>query len=424
MGKSQYAEIYLIIPQGDFMEERNPVLGFSWEKDIQNNLPACFTTHSEETLFRVPKNPMIASSLFVQADPEDNFEFYDDIAGKRKYRVTKELWRYTIDTYLFHHYQIAQQRDEDSDFQLFLTDKHYNAYDNYIANSGNSKKQFYVDIDYFRLVTEGSEQSYFKSPKFTVATYLNILFRTLFCRADSYNQQKTVYYDGLLVRNTAARALLPKFSIEDYIEHEYQTGISLSIEITAVLLEFSEERIMKKAFEVFAEQILPQIVKSPLIYTRNAVARSFFQQILMELEIQRYRWSENESSLQFSDCEWEAVIKRAMMHCNVLSPPIYTISIPREQQQGTLEHLQGLFAKLEKPVNIVEYVESPKYGLAAFCVPEHPNVNYFLEKLNYASKNEPFEIPRCQGSKDKLFTKVHQRVLHMIYHNYKDSTDQ
>lgn len=408
------------------MEDKNPILCFGWEKDIQNNLPDRFVAYSEETeiLFRLPKNPMIASSLFVQADPEDNFEFYDDIAGKRTYRVTKELWRYTLDTYLFHYYQVAQQRDEGSDFKLFLEDKLYSAYDNYIANSDNSKKRFYVDIDYFKLVAEGSEQSYFMTPKFTAATYLNILFRTLFCRANSHNQQKTVYYDGLLVRNTAARALLPKFSIEDYIEHEYQTGISLSIEITAVLLEFSEERIMEKAFDVFAEKILPQIVKSPLIYTRNAVARSFFQQILMELEIQRYRWSEIKNSLQFSDSEWEDVIKRAMMHCNVLSSPVYTISIPREQQQRTLEYLHGLFAKLKKPVNLVKYVESPIYGLAAFCVPDHPNVNYFLEKLNYASKNESFVIPRCKSSKDKLFTKVHQSVLHMIYPNFENSTDQ
>lgn len=408
------------------MEDRNPVLGFSWENDIQNNLPDRFVAHSKETeiLFRSPQNPMIAPSLFVQADPKDIFEFYNGIAGKRKYRVTKELWRYTIDTYLFHYYQISQQRDEGSDFKLFLGDKLYSAYDNYTANSGTSKKRFYVDMDYFKLVTEGSEQSYFTTPKFTAATYLNMLFRTLFCRSDSYKQKQTVYYDGLSVRNTAARALLPKFSIEDYMEHEYQTGISLSIEITAVLLEFSDKGIMENALDIFAEQILPQIVKSPLIYTRNAVARSFFQQILMELEIHRYRWSENENSLQFSDSEWDAVIKRAIMQCNVLSPPIYTISVPVEQQQGTLEHLQGLFAKLKKPVNIVEYVEKPIYGLAAFCVPDHTNVNYFLEKLNYACKNEPFEIPRCQGSKDKLFFKVQQAVLHAIYPNNESGTDQ
>lgn len=408
------------------MEDRNPILSFSWEKDIQNNLPDRFVAHNDETeiLFQPPKNPMVASSLLIEADPKDYFEFYHSIAGMCKCRVTKELWRHTIDTYLFHYYQIAQERDKDSDFQLFLTDKLYDAYDNYIANSDNSKKQFYVDMDYFRLVTEGSKQSYFKTPKFTVATYLNILFRTLFCRAKSYKQQETVYYDGLLVRNVAARALLPKFSIEDYMEHEYQTGISLSIEIAAVLLEFQNKDLALKALDAFADSLLFQIVKSPLIFTRNAVARSFFQQILMELEIQRYRWSGNGDLWQFSDSEWKAVIKRAMMHCNVLASPIYTISIPIEQQQETLEHLQGLLAKLRKPVNIEEYVESPTYGLAAFCVPDHPNVNYFLEKLNYATKNEPFEIPRCQGYKAKLFAKVHQTVINMIYPNNKNSTDQ
>lgn len=408
------------------MEDRNPILSFSWEKDIQNNFPDRFVAHSEETeiLFRAPKNPMIASTLFVEADPEDYFEFYDAIAGKSKYRVTKELWRFTTDTYLFHYYQVARQRDEDADFKLFLEDKLYGAYDNYIANSDNSKKRFYVDMDYFKLVTEGSEQSYFKTPKFTVATYLNILFRTLFCRANSYNQQKTVYYDGLLVRNTEARALLPKFSIEDYIEHEYQTGISMSIEITAVLLEFQDKGLALKALDVFADNLLPRIVKSPLIFTRNAVARSFFQQVLMELEIQRYRWSENEVSPQFSDSEWNAVIERAMMHGSVLTAPIYTIPIHKSQQQETLEHLKGLLSALKKPVNIVEYVENPIYGLAAFCVPKHPNVDYFLKKLKKASKDEPFEIPRCQGSKHDLFAKVHQTVLHAIYPKDENSTDQ
>ncbi len=410
-----------IIKKGDIMQDKNQILLFDWEKDIMKNLPDCYIWHGEsnDCLFCPPRNPMITSSLFIQADPKDYFVFYEAIAGKRIYRVTKEMWRYTIDTYLFHYYQVAQQRDNHAEIRVLLSADLDGTYRNYVANSVNSKKQFFAKLEYFEPVEDSLSQPYFKTPKFTSAAYLNILFRTLFCRSNSYKQQNTFYYDGLLVRNAEARELLSRFSIEDYIEHEYQTAISLSIEITAVLLEFPEKELALKALDVFADKLLPRTVESPLIFTRNAAARSFFQQILMELGIQRYRWYDKEAPLHFSDSEWKEMIERAMMHYNVLAPPIYTIPVPKEQQQETLAHLKELLAMLKKPVNIVEYVDNPIYGLAAFCVPEHPNVSFFLKKLNEALKEESFEIPRCKGDKHELFAKVHQKVLHALHPSQK-----
>jgi hypothetical protein len=167
-----------IITKGGFMEDMNQILLFDWEKDIMNNLPDGHIGIGEdnESLFCAPRNPMIASSLLIQADPKDYFMFHDAIAGKRKHRVTKELWRYTIDTYLFHYYQVAQQRDEYAEIQVVLSDNLDGTYNNYLANSENSKKQFYAKLEYFERIEDGLEQCCFKTPKFTSAAYLNILF--------------------------------------------------------------------------------------------------------------------------------------------------------------------------------------------------------------------------------------------------------
>ena len=69
---------------------------------------------------------------------------------------------------------------------------------------------------------------------------------------------------------------MPAFDLEDYIAHELKTGISLSTEITAIVLELDEE-IRDVVLNEFYQSALRDIVRFPFPFARIAAARNYFQ---------------------------------------------------------------------------------------------------------------------------------------------------
>lgn len=233
--------------------------------------------------------------------------------------------------------------------------------------------------------------------------------------------QDSLFYDGLIFRMEDFPDFDIKFNLEDYVMHEYFTGLSLSIEISAILLEFENEALRNRAFLEFRDKMLPEIVRCPYLFTRNSVARLFFQQILLECENRAYQWNAPRISKTFSGAEWDNLIQRATK-CKSMLGSMPSAIVKNCELNDAIAHLESLIVQVQAPVNVFEYVQNASHGLALFCHSEHKYVDFFQNEL----KNETKEIKkdktidysnvRVSGSKEhRIFQNVHRCVRYAIY---------
>lgn len=409
------------------MDNKNPFLEFSWEKDMPRNpVSYFFARPSKQTIFnyQFSNTSMINhSSIMVEVDPSDKMVFRQPIFSKTEYTATKLTWCNTIDKYLCQYYMLRKRKLGEATCDIELPEKIYEKYKNYAGRGRKNRKILEVN-DTFFIHQKGvrkskTDSSIFRTYEFLKPLYINRLFRSLWTAADADKQKKSPFYDGLLFCYQEAPNFIPKYNVEDYIAHEWLTGISLSIEITSLLLEYGKENInlRENALTEFCKHALPSVVQSPAIFARNAAARNFFRQILVESMVQRFRWSavseKKKNDNIWSDGEWKDLIYRANLH--VAGLPVEIDSYAKEDEWNidvdeSLSWLLLLLGKVDLPVNIPDYVENPVYGLAAFCHPNHENVPFFLNLLSERKGEDTTRIMVSSLSEEVLFREVHKYV--------------
>lgn len=423
----QTARTCEIIVQGDFMDNKNPFLDFSWEKDMPRNpVSYFFAKPSGQTTFNYQfQNGSIVNypSIMVEVDPSDKLVFRQPIFSKIEYTATKLTWCNTIDKYLCQYYMLRKRKLGETTCDIELPEKIYEKYKNYAGRGRKNRKVLEVN-DAFFIHQKGArksktDSSLFRTYEFLKPLYINRLFRSLWTAADADKQKNSLYYDGLQFCYQEVPDFIPKYNVEDYIAHEWLTGISLSIEITSLLLEYGKENInlREKALAEFCKHALPSIVKSPAIFARIAAARNFFHQILVESTVQRFRWSsiaeKKKNDSIWSDWEWEELICRANLH--VAGLPVEIDSYVKEDEWNidvdeALSWLLLLLGKVDLPINIPDYVENPAYGLTAFCNPSHKNVPLFLNLLSERKGEDNTYIAVSNADEEELFRDVHKLV--------------
>lgn len=173
-----------------------------------------------------------------------------------------------------------------------------------------------------------------------------------------------------------------------------------------------DKNLWKKAFDDFCKMALPQIVKSDMLFTRNSVARCFFQQIYLEQVICMYEWNGKEKyNWQLEDC-WKKQISRALSHGEILRTLPYQPAVPDDQIEDSMAHLWDLLSAMETPVNLAKYIKKPTHGLAVFCNPKHEYVSRFLEELGNLSAGNATRV--LKPRERKKFEMVHQAVKEAI----------
>jgi len=251
----------------------------------------------------------------------------------------------------------------------------------------------------------------YEIPCFVQTAYLNLLYKDIATKADANIQKLSPYFNGLPFRSCEVDL---HFELEDYIYHEWLTGISLSIEITAILLRFEDIQLRDIAFNDFCEEVLPKVALSPYIYTRIAVARHYFLQVLLDANRLKYVWNSNGiNGLEEKTKEQFFVLPR--LHAGIISLEYETPNICDGEQEEVKTHLLKLLSEVVVPVNLSTYINSPLYGLAVFCHPLHENVNFFLKKLSEEQSAMTAKPPRKRGNEVKLFERVHKAVLTAIH---------
>lgn len=223
-------------------------------------------------------------------------------------RMHPECWKWTIDAVLAEYMYLVMQSKEKQTIKVPLEIQ--NARANYARLSVAAKEQKKLRIPYEKFQMVGRDKIKCWLPKYTGKAMLNLWCHDLCLDRRGTNLKTEIFFDGVryvpkqikdsgdgrgsekekvtsddLTRSEdeAKKKWNPKddfltFTLGDYIFHELATGVSLSIEITAALMEL-DPSIRDAALEAFFKKGLAEVTHSKLLYTRIAVARSFFHQI-------------------------------------------------------------------------------------------------------------------------------------------------
>ena len=245
---------------------------------------------------------------------------------------------------------------------------------------------------------EGAKYEYFKTDNPVASAILNVFCHGLFPHAGNKEVRWNPHVNAQLYKlDKCGDKTIPKFKTEDYIAYELMTGLSLSVEITAILLEIDQE-IRDLAFHYFCEYALADLVRIPFPYARSAAARNFFLQVNLDWSREKYKWSPA-SSRELTKQIIKSAALGALAHIQTLSssplhpqePPRYPYSIVYEQgadltailrqleNDKDLKHVATELRKTENdpttPTRYIIYPSSKKPGefnIESYMFPYYP----------------------------------------------------
>lgn len=434
----------------------NYILSYNWDNDINAALrPIPLVTDDLNSNFAPLGIQPLISRITVEADPDDILV----ITTQRNNTQTTvlahaNLWKQTLDRYICTYFQLKSKQAEmepRNNWQRISFPE--NVTNKILTHKKKYQKSLKTDIEQKEKVKKktrrlainesclqipiknGSriEGAGFETPSIGMPLYLNYYLRNLYLSPNAKVEKiNSLPHNGLIFQipqnnnnqeqkeryieiDESNNILynIPQFALEDYFLHELFSSISLTIEISAVLVEmtskYNNTDLWKKAFLDFKSRVLPTILTSNLFFTRNCVARAFFQQIFLELSIHAYQWNSNALfSWESEEC-WKKIIAHAVSHVNTIRTNsranIYTIDkkimelninytepeydLSEFELNQSLSHLNSLIAQVSSPLNISKYIQKPTHGLALFCNPHHKNIDYYLDILSSGIRKYP-----------------------------------
>ena len=272
--------------------------------------------------FQISGMQKFCFSYLIGADPCDKitFQFKDEDAVT--YQMHSASWLWSID-YLLHRYLTLALRDLDAGTKMLkvplgILDR----YMNYKVAASSRQKDLSAHTPKYleqpsrtKFPYDSDGYLHCKVPRFFEPSNLNRYCQELFVRPNNSTYLNSPGRDGILFQ-TEELTSMPAFDLEDYIAHELKTGISLSTEITAIVLELDEE-IRDVVLNEFYQSALRDIVRFPFPFARIAAARNYFQQIISEWTREKYNWNtiatDNRTMFILSDS-----FQRARMHIDTL----------------------------------------------------------------------------------------------------------
>lgn len=297
-----------------------------WDRNaVKAPAPATVDYWAEANMllpFQISGMPKFRFSYLIGADPCDKITFQFKGEDAVTYQMHSASWLWSLD-YLLHRYLTLALRDSDESTKILkvplgILDR-FTTYKN--AMSSRKKKlsvhasEHLKDLRHNTLLYESDGYLHCKVPRFFEPCNLNRYCQELFVRPNNSTYLTSPGRDGVLFQAEELSAM-PAFELEDYIAHELKTGISLSTEITAIVLEL-DEAIRDIVLNEFYESVLRDIVRFPFPFARIAAARNYFQQIISEWIRDKYSWNtmdtNNRTMLILSDS-----FQRARMHVDTL----------------------------------------------------------------------------------------------------------
>lgn len=232
----------------------------------------------------------------IGSDPDDTLTLQIEGGIPETFRMHSTAWRWSLDYLLYRYLTLALREDGGTTITLPVPDMILKRYDNYMNQSNARKKPLSIAPPAYlpkpskrKHLVKQDGYTHFHVPHFGEPSYLNLFCHDIFTQPNNPEWLNNPRRDAIFYTNKNMNTL-PVFQLEDFIAHELKTGISLSTEITAIVLEL-DEAIREVALEAFYTRALNDLIRIPFPFTRNTAARNFFQQISSEWAREKYTWS-------------------------------------------------------------------------------------------------------------------------------------
>lgn len=298
-------------------------------------------------------------NYMVEADPDDTLTFraYDG-DDEEIIQMHTSAWLQSMDYLLCRRLTLALREDCDRTIKLPVPSLVQERYHDYKKDPVKDRKNLTIPIpsyfpkpSSFEKMPKADGYVSYQAPPFLEPSRLNLFCHEIFTRPNNKNWLQDPRRDAIPFQLDGMGSL-PVFQLEDYVAHELKTGISLSTEITAVVLELNDA-IRDIALNVFFETALEDIVRFPFPFARISAARNFFQQIDSEWSREKYLWNPQGTQGRESEILADA-FRRARKHVNSLhTAPIYVPDSGTFQMAIAPEELEPIL-RIEK-----EQMEDP-----------------------------------------------------------------
>ena len=467
-----------------------------WDKHLQR-MPLPLTSGSWATalFYNVKEDtnkPFLDQFLInymVEFDPDDTLILCADDGNSKTFQMHSLAWLQSVDYLLWRQLTLALREDNGNTIMLRVPTWVQERYQNDKHNSVAERKILSVPIPsyfpkprIFKKLPKADGYVVYQAPPFLEPSHLNFFCHELFPRDNKTTWLSDPRRDATLF-SLDDMGDLPIFQLEDYVAHELKTGISLSTEIAAVVLEL-DEAIREIALNKFFETALEDIVQFPFPFARISTARNFFQQISSEWSREKYLW--NNQSAKGREAEILAdAFRRARKHVNSLyNAPIYMSEkgdfqispnpdeleailrmekaqtedpmLPRKyritrdptsgninsvrqymvpflpefpdtkdpsQMDMYMEHIDAYLQSVRSPLDWSTIKGNPAEHLAVFTNPSHKHIPLLLNHIKTGNNRKHYKgdsFP-CAGSEaKKLYVRIHERVRSVSQSAYAD----
>ena len=354
----------------------------------------------------------------MQTDVADLVE-YSTSSDSQFFLPNSFFFESTIDSYLLRYYLANAELYETTTYMESLPLTMQNSLDAYLKLPLNKRKPL---VDPLPIKQHGD----FCYSRFAIAAKEDLLCKALYMYKNASAQSATLNYMGTFFsgsvfsnqRNYCSEKYphsLPAFKLEDYIFYEFHTRISFVIEACSALLEIQDT----ENYEICKKELissLHEILCIPSILSGIFIMRQCILESIWSVDYTPY----SRSIIEDIHTRPEIPAKQQVIHAafsRVLrgwSKGSFLYTKPCNVSVEKLVLCQRtalvLLSAIKSPINIVEYVERPRYGPVAFCNSRHRGVKRYLDDLEVLNS---CPVQNTWRSKEKhwiLFQEIYQAV--------------
>ena len=255
-----------------------------------------------DSALTVMNGPAFQINQDVTAYPKDTLTIKHGEGDEKTYRMYSAAWMRSLD-YLLYRYLILVLHDTKYSEEIKVPVEVREEYNHYLKDRSKDRRKKdheFVLPDYYHKVDEIDTRSgddttgyeFFKTTSPVAPAILNVFCHGLFPQANSVQVRGDPHRNAKLYElDGYENGVIPDFKPEDYIAYELMTGLSLSIEIMAIILEM-DPKLRMDALEYFYTYDIYSVVRLPFPYARASAARNYFLQIQMYYHKNPYQWSD------------------------------------------------------------------------------------------------------------------------------------
>lgn len=428
-------------------------------------------TRGPTNIVPLPEYTPLVGDYFmtVEADPSDTLKlkFSDGTIATRPMYCT--AWMRSLDYLLYRYMTLTLQKQTGKLCTVFVSPAIYKKYWNYGDRSKVKKKHTFTFLPEYlsqpaTRTTEVNKRDYytFQTQCCYEPAILNLFAHEIFTRSDHDRWRRNPRRDALIWTDKIYGAdAIPNYGLECFMAHELLTGISLTTEITAALLEI-DETIRTDAFEHFCEHTLNDVVRLPFPFARASAARDYFFQINLDFATEKYRWRRNyaDDLVQHVLVNSSSIASRHidLLHkasfcpekpyyfweqsiCDTEKPkelqqrpyyfgPTYAMSFPKTddpyQIDAYLKQIESYLKAAVSPLNWESIYNSPRKNLVIFANPHHKYIPLLMRYLETGFLDKDYggdKLPLNIDAFKSLFQQVHEQVKKASIRTYnKDMT--